>query len=87
LDLVLVGIKIGSPIAHVWPLSRHPEFLVQGEAFVRRWGPVGILFGRYFGSLRASVSLAAGIFRMPANFISAFVWAGVLLCSSLQAMS
>jgi membrane protein DedA with SNARE-associated domain len=69
----------------MWPLSRHPEFLVQGEAFVRRWGPVGILFGRYFGPLRASVSLAAGVFRMPywqfqiANFISAFVWAAVLL--------
>jgi membrane protein DedA with SNARE-associated domain len=79
------GTKIGSPIVQIWPLSRYPEFLAQGETFVRRWGPVGILFGRYFGPLRASVSLAAGIFRMPywqfqiANFVSAFVWAGALL--------
>ena len=43
------------------------------------------MIGRFFGPLRASVPLAAGIFRMPywqfqiANFRSAFLWAGVLL--------
>jgi membrane protein DedA with SNARE-associated domain len=80
-----LGINIGRPIAQLWPLSRHPELLLKGEAFVRRWGAVAIVIGRYFGPLRASVSLSAGIFRMPywqfqiANFISAFVWAGVLL--------
>jgi membrane protein DedA with SNARE-associated domain len=80
-----LGTKIGSPIVQIWPLSRHPQFLAQGETFVGRWGAVGILFGRYFGPLRASVSLAAGIFHMPywqfqiANFVSAFVWAGALL--------
>jgi len=43
------------------------------------------VIGRFFGPLRASVPLAAGIFSMPywqfqiANFSSAFLWAGVLL--------
>jgi len=80
-----VGIKIGPPVAHVWPLSRHPELLPRGEAFVKRWGVLAIFIGRFFGPLRASVPLVAGIFRMPywsfqlANFSSAFVWAGVLL--------
>jgi len=43
------------------------------------------VIGRFFGPLRASVPLAAGIFRMPywqfqiANFGSAFLSAGVLL--------
>ena len=80
-----VGIKIGPPVAHVWPLSRHPELLPRGEAFVKSWGVLAIFIGRFFGPLRASVPLVAGIFRMPywsfqlANFSSAFVWAGVLL--------
>jgi membrane protein DedA with SNARE-associated domain len=80
-----VGIKLGPPVAHVWPLSRHPELLPKGEAFVKRWGVLAIFIGRFFGPLRASVPLVAGIFHMPywsfqaANFSSAFVWAGVLL--------
>ena len=80
-----VGVKLGPPVAHVWPLSRHPDLLPKGEAFVKRWGVMAIFIGRFFGPLRASVPLVAGIFRMPywsfqlANFSSAFVWAGVLL--------
>jgi membrane protein DedA with SNARE-associated domain len=80
-----VGVKIGPPVAHIWPLSRHPTLLPKGEAFVKRWGVLAIFIGRFFGPLRASVPLVAGIFHMPywqfqiANFSSAFVWAGVLL--------
>lgn len=80
-----VGVKLGPPVAQVWPLSRHPTLIPRGEAFVKRWGVLGIFIGRFFGPLRASVPLVAGIFTMPywhfqiANFSSAFVWAGVLL--------
>jgi membrane protein DedA with SNARE-associated domain len=80
-----IGVKLGPPVAHMWPLSRHPELLPKGEAFVKRWGVLAIFIGRFFGPLRASVPLVAGIFRMPpwqfqiANFSSAFVWAAALL--------
>jgi membrane protein DedA with SNARE-associated domain len=80
-----IGIKLGPPVAHIWPLSRHPELLPKGEVFVKRWGVLAIFIGRFFGPLRASVPLVAGIFRMPfwpfqtANFTSAFLWAAVLL--------
>jgi membrane protein DedA with SNARE-associated domain len=73
------------PGAHVWPLSRHPDLLPRGERFVTRWGVLGIFIGRFFGPLRASVPLIAGIFAMPiwrfqiANFVSAFVWSAALL--------
>jgi membrane protein DedA with SNARE-associated domain len=46
---------------------------------------LAIFIGRFFGPLRASVPLVAGIFAMPfwpfqaANFASAFVWAAMLL--------
>jgi membrane protein DedA with SNARE-associated domain len=80
-----IGLKIGPKVAHIWPLSRHPDLIPRGERFMKNWGILGIFIGRFFGPLRASVPLVAGIFEMPywpfqvANFVSAFVWAGVLL--------
>ena len=80
-----LGFKFKDRIAHMWPLSRYPNMLPRGEAFVNDWGVPGIFIGRFFGPLRASVPLVAGIFEMPytqfqiANFASAFVWSGVLL--------
>jgi len=79
------GYKYKEKVAQMWPLSRYPDILPRGEAFVRRWGVPSIFIGRFFGPLRASVPLAAGIFEMPywsfqiANFVSAFIWAGTLL--------
>jgi membrane protein DedA with SNARE-associated domain len=80
-----IGLKLEYSVQHVWPLSRHPDLIPRGEAFVKKWGVAGIFIGRFFGPLRASVPLVAGIFEMPywrfqfANFTSAFVWAAVLL--------
>jgi membrane protein DedA with SNARE-associated domain len=80
-----IGLKLEYSVAHMWPLSRHPDLIPRGEAFVKKWGILAIFIGRFFGPLRASVPLVAGIFEMPywrfqiANFSSAFVWAAVLL--------
>lgn len=80
-----IGLKLEHSVAHVWPLSRHPDLIPRGEAFMKKWGIPGIFIGRFFGPLRASVPLIAGIFEMPfwrfqlANFSSALVWAAVLL--------
>jgi len=79
------GHKYKHRVADIWPLSRYPELLPRGEAFVRRWGVPSIFIGRFFGPLRASVPLVAGIFEMPywsfqiANFVSALIWAAALL--------
>ncbi len=80
-----IGLKVGPAVGHIWPLSRHPDLIPRGERFIERWGIAAIFIGRFFGPLRASVPLVAGIFHMPywrfqfANFTSAFVWAAVLL--------
>lgn len=79
------GNKFKEPIAHVWPLSRYPDLLPRGHAFMEKWGMLGIFIGRFFGPLRASVPLIAGILEMNywqfqfANIVSAFLWAYVLL--------
>jgi membrane protein DedA with SNARE-associated domain len=79
------GWKFKSRIAHMWPLSRYPDLMPRGHALVERWGTYAVFIGRFFGPLRASVPLAAGILEMPwwpfqlANFSSALVWAAALL--------
>jgi membrane protein DedA with SNARE-associated domain len=79
------GYKYKDHVAQMWPLSRYPDLLPRGETFVRDWGVPSIFIGRFFGPLRASVPLAAGVFEMPylqfqiANFVSALVWSAVLL--------
>src|SRR5215831_6301078 len=78
------GFRYKEQVAQIWPLSRYPEILPRGEVFVKKWGVPSIFIGRFFGPLRASVPLAAGIFEMPyaqfqvANFVSALVWAAAL---------
>jgi membrane protein DedA with SNARE-associated domain len=80
-----VGKKLEHTVQHIWPLSKYPELIPKGEAFIRKWGALGIFIGRFSGPLRASVPLVAGIFEMPwwrfqiANFTSAFVWAAALI--------
>jgi membrane protein DedA with SNARE-associated domain len=80
-----IGSKFKGSIAGMWPLSRHPQLLPRGEAFIRRWGVLAICIARFSGPLRASVPIVAGIFGLAywpfqlANFGSALVWAAVLL--------
>ncbi|RJF76213.1 DedA family protein [Rhodopseudomonas palustris] len=79
------GYRYKDNVAQIWPLSKFPGLLIRGEDFVQKWGVPSIFIGRFFGPLRASVPLAAGIFEMPywqfqiANVLSAFVWSAVLL--------
>jgi membrane protein DedA with SNARE-associated domain len=52
------GYRYKEQVAHMWPLSRYPEILPRGKAFVEKWGVPSIFIGRFFGPLRASVPLA-----------------------------
>lgn len=80
-----IGWHYKDRVHHMWPLSKYPDMLPRGEAFFQRWGALGVVAGRFFGPLRATVPLAAGIFEMPfwtfqvANVASAFLWAFILL--------
>lgn len=82
-----LGNKFKEPIGQVWPLSRYPDLIPRGHAFVARFGFAAIFLGRFFGPLRAIVPLIAGILTMPfwpfqlANWASAFLWSAVLLGS------
>ena len=79
------GQRYKNNVCTMWPLSKFPNLLPRGEAFVTKWGVPGIFIARFSGPLRASVPLAAGVFEMPywrfqaANVASALVWSGALL--------
>jgi membrane protein DedA with SNARE-associated domain len=80
-----IGLKLEKSVYNMWPLSRHPDLIPKGEAFVTKWGALAIFIGRFSGPLRATVPIVAGIFAMPfwrfqaANWSSALLWAAVLL--------
>lgn len=85
-----IGVRFHDRIAHMWPMSSFPDMLPRAEAFMRKWGVVGIFIGRFSGPLRATVPLVAGIVEMPymqfqiANFTSAFLWAAALLAPGIM---
>jgi len=80
-----IGWRLKERARHIWPLTRHPELLPRAELFFARWGTMSVVLCRYFGPLRATIPLLCGIFEMAfwpfqiANWLSAFLWAGMLL--------
>ena len=76
-----IGVVFKDSIGNVWPLSRYPDMLPRGHDFVEKYGIYAVFIGRFFGPLRATVPLAAGILGMPfwhfqlANITSAIIWA------------
>lgn len=87
-----IGDKLKYRAVQVWPLSRYPGSYARGEKFFRKWGIWGIFFGRFFGPVRGTVPLVAGIFEMPfvlfmaASIASAMLWAFVLLAPGFAAL-
>lgn len=86
-----IGWRFEHQITHVWPLSRHPDLVAKAHRFFERWGVWAIVIGRFFGPLRATIPLAAGVSEMPwlhfqiANWLSAFLWAAALLTPGVAA--
>jgi membrane protein DedA with SNARE-associated domain len=80
-----IGWRLKHRVHAYWPFTRYPELMPRGERFFRRWGAMSVVLCRFFSPLRATVPLLCGIFEMPplvfqiANWLSAFLWAGVVL--------
>ncbi len=80
-----IGRHFKEPLRALWPFSRYPNLLTQGETFFLRHGGKSIFFGRFLGPLRAIIPTTAGMLEMsPAQFtlfnvLSALVWAPSLL--------
>lgn len=80
-----LGYHFHDPIGRMWPLSKYPDLLPRGHAFMDKYGAWAVVLGRFSGPFRASVPIVAGATQMNrwhfqlANWGSAFLWAFVLL--------
>ncbi|MCI0507202.1 MAG: VTT domain-containing protein [Gammaproteobacteria bacterium] len=80
-----LGRHFDQQLRHIWPLSRYPKLIPQGEKFFKRHGGVSVLFGRFVGPLRPIIPAVAGIMHMPQgkfyfiNVVSALLWAPVVI--------
>jgi membrane protein DedA with SNARE-associated domain len=78
-----LGRYYGESIMQLWPLRNHPELIDKGRNAFRRWGPMAVLIGHFFGPLRAVVFVMAGFSRMPpivyapVNVLGCLAWAYV----------
>ncbi len=74
----VIGRAHGDRLRRMWPFSRHPEWLPQGEAMLRRHGLKSILIARYVGAVRPLVPAIAGMLQMPARrYVPASLFAGI----------
>ena len=75
-----LGRRYHQALRALWPFSRHPEWLRQGEAYFREKGAMSIVLGRFFPVLRSVVPAVAGMLNMPplrfytVNILSALLW-------------
>ena len=80
-----LGLWLGRGVVHKWPLNRFRREIARARLFFRRYGFAAIFFGRFFGPLRATVPLVAGMMGMNrrrfqlANVLSAILWAPMVL--------
>ncbi len=81
----VLGRVHGDRLRRIWPFSRHPEWLPQGEAMFRRHGLKSILIARYVGAVRPLVPAIAGMLQMPvrryvpASLLASMSWGAVFL--------
>lgn len=81
----LAGRWLGPGVVHRWPLKNYRRAVARSRLLFRRYASMAVFFCRFFGPLRCTVPLVAGITGMNqhrfhvANILSALVWAPALM--------
>lgn len=76
-----LGWWLGRSIIHKWPLNKHRTGVARARLLFRRYGFAAVFVGRFFGPVRCTVPMVAGMMSMDqtrfqtANILSAMVWA------------
>ncbi|TPM36737.1 DedA family protein [Mesorhizobium sp. B2-3-5] len=80
-----LGKWLGRGVVHKWPLNRCRREIARARLFFHRYGFAAVFVGRFFGPVRATVPLVAGMMGMNrhrfqiANILSAVIWAPAVL--------
>ena len=81
----IIGRWLGPGILSRWPLNQHSDAVVRTRNFFHKYGVASVFFGRFFGPIRCTIPLLAGIMEMDqrrfqlANIASAVAWTPILL--------
>ncbi|HUG63074.1 MAG TPA: bifunctional DedA family/phosphatase PAP2 family protein [Methylomirabilota bacterium] len=84
-----IGRKYRGEVRRIHPFPRYAEMLGYGEAFIRRYGAVGVLLSHFVPGVKAVVPALAGVLGMGAwrftavTAITAPIWAAVVLVPSV----
>ena len=75
----LIGTRISKSIDTLWPFNQHPNLLVQGRSFVKRFGIFGVFVGKFIGPVRPLLPITAGSLGMNFKyFISVEIFSSLL---------
>lgn len=80
-----LGAMLGIRLMHRPSLKPHRTAVARARLFFRKYGFAAVFLGRFFGPLRCTLPLVAGMMRMSqksfqtANVLSAIVWAPAML--------
>ncbi|BCW86924.1 hypothetical protein sos41_00480 [Alphaproteobacteria bacterium SO-S41] len=79
------GRWLGPGFVHRWPLKHYRRAVARSRLLFRRYAALAVFLSRFFGPLRTTVPLLAGITGMnqhrfhAANIASALIWAPALM--------
>lgn len=81
----ILGRFLGPGILSRWPLNQHSDDVERTRNFFHKYGVASVFLGRFFGPIRCTIPLLAGIMEMDqrrfqlANIASAVAWTPMLL--------
>jgi undecaprenyl-diphosphatase len=85
LSSYFIGRHLQSNVSHSKWFTRHKSWLEQGEWFIKKWGWLSVIVGRFLGPLRPVIPIAAGTLGMrpnqfvPLSLLTVIVWAPAYL--------
>jgi undecaprenyl-diphosphatase len=76
-----IGFSLRNSLSKLWPFRNHPEFLINGQKFFKRYGMIGLFVGKFIGPIRPLLPITAGSLNMNKKsfflieILSCFLWA------------
>ena len=80
-----LGVWAGRGALRRWPFNRYRDTVVRARLFFRRYGFATVFVGLFFGPIRATVPLIAGMMGMnarqflTATALASIVWAPIVM--------
>ena len=59
-----LGYSFRNSLRKIWPFTKYPHFLQNGQAFFKKYGMVGLFVGKFIGPVRPLLPITAGSLNM-----------------------